>query len=395
MEEVLTMGSSNKIEYGNMMTLIMVEKSTCFLGNAHSSMDATITFQNTQYTVPAWSVSILPDCYTEEYNTAKLLDQKVLTNDTSDYLWYITSPLICTRKLSSFLSVNITKGDPILSQDIKLRVKTKGHVLHVFVNGRHVGSQYAQYGQYSFTFEAPIKLNLGLNDISLLSGTVSLANYGAHFANVHVGVCGPVQLVSQRDGTEMTKDISKYVWNYKVGIHGENVKLYSPGSTRGWFTNGLPTDRIFMWYKLYIEINWTPATFKTPVGNDPVVIDLKGLRKGQAWVNGNNIGRYHVPNSFLRDGNENTLVLFEEKGGNPYEVIRIDTVTIERACANAYEGHRFELACNVNQLCLGKKKCYIHVNENVLGPTECRVPQNRLAIDAICETTTSDEAMKF
>lgn len=93
------------------------------------------------FTIPAWSVSILPDCYNEVYNTAKvnsqtsimvktpnladdgeepyglqwswrsehfahrkqdgtvdgsslitndLLDQKVVTNDTSDYLWYIT-----------------------------------------------------------------------------------------------------------------------------------------------------------------------------------------------------------------------------------------------------------------------------------------------------------------
>ncbi|TKY46213.1 Beta-galactosidase protein [Spatholobus suberectus] len=494
MEKVLTMGSSNNIEYGNMMTATIYSyagNSVCFLGNANPSKEATINFQNTQYTVPAWSVSILPDCFTEAYNTAKvnaqtsimvtnnddsntlnwqwkpealytqtkngqalgsvamttpqLLDQKAVTNDTSDYLWYITS-------------VDIKKGNPILSQDLKLRVKTKGHVLHVFVNGRHVGSQYAQYGKYSFSYEANIKLNVGKNKISLLSGTVGLANYGAYFDNVKVGICGPVQLVGQKDGTEMIKDISKNMWKYKVGIHGENVKLYSPGSNRGWFTNGLPTDKTLLWYK---------TTFRTPVGTDPVVLDLKGLGKGQAWVNGNNIGRYwpsylasdngcsstcdyrgtyssnkcttncgnptqrwyHVPRSFLRDGDQNTLVLFEEQGGNPYEV-KVATVTVAKACANAYEGHKLELACNDNQviseikfvsfgvpegecgsfkkghcessdalsvvkrLCLGKQKCSIHVDEKVLGPTECRVPQNRLAIDAICQTTISNEGKK-
>ncbi|RDX96237.1 Beta-galactosidase 15, partial [Mucuna pruriens] len=463
METVLTMGYSNNTEYGNMMTATIYNydgKSVCFLGNAHPSIDATITFQNTQYTVPAWSVSILPDCHTEVYNTAKvnaqtsimvynndesnilnwqwmpeahynqkkngevigpvamtapqLLDQKVVTNDTSDYLWYTTS-------------VNVTKDDPILSQDIKLRVNTQGHVLHALVNGEHVGSQYAESGQYSFTFEALIKLNLGLNDISLLSGTVGLANYGAFFDNVKVGVYGPVEIVSQSGGTEITKNISENVWIYKIGIHGENDKRYSRKSTKGWLTNGLPTNTIFLWYK---------TTFKTPAGTDPVVVDLKGLGKGQAWVNGKSIGRYwpnyvasgdgcsstyHVPRSFLRDGDQNILVLFEEQGGSPYEV-KVATVTIAKVCANAYEGHELELACNENQfiseinfasfdapegecgsfkkgqcesgvafsvvkaLCIGKHKCSIQVNQTVLGHTECNVPVNRLAVDAVCRS---------
>nr|KYP43583.1 Beta-galactosidase [Cajanus cajan] len=58
---------------------------------------------------------------------------------------------------------------------------------------------------------------------------------------------------------------------------------------------------------------------------------------------------YHVPRSFLRDGEDNTLELFEEQGGNPYEV-KVATVTIANACAKAYEGHRLELACNENQV---------------------------------------------
>ncbi|KAK7315626.1 hypothetical protein VNO77_34192 [Canavalia gladiata] len=489
-EDVLTLGSSNKIEYGNMMTATIYSyagKSVCFLGNANESMDATINFENTKYTVPAWSVSILQDCYTEVYNTAKvnaqtsimvfkdnhenslnwqwtpepyiqmkngkllgyastvaprLLDQKVVRNGTSDYLWYITS-------------VNISESDPIWTKDVKLRVKTHGHGLHLFFNGKHVGSQYADYGKYQFTYEAKVKLKLGMNDITLLSGTVGLANYGSYFDNVQVGIGGPIHLVAQEGDTEIIKDISQNVWNYKEGLHGENLKRYSPRYNRGWYTNGLPSDRLFVWYK---------AMFKTPIGTDPVVVDLKGLGKGQAWVNGNNIGRYwpsylanengcsstcdyrgayssnkcltkcgkptqrwyHVPRSFLRDDDQNTLVLFEEMGGQPYEV-KFATVTIEKACANAYQGHNLELACHENQviseikfasfglpegecgsfvkghcespsalhavkkLCVGKQKCHIDVNEGVLGPTGCGVLDNRLAIHAVCETTISPE----
>ncbi|KAK7380656.1 hypothetical protein VNO78_33171 [Psophocarpus tetragonolobus] len=488
-ETVLTMGSSRHVDYGNQMTATVYSyagQSACFFGNANPKDDITINFENIQYTVPAWSVSILPDCNKEIYNTAKvnaqtsimvykndeskrmnwqwmpeknldqvengrvlgdvlmtapkLLDQKV-ANDTSDYLWYITS-------------FNLKKGDPIYGHDLKLRVKTKGHILHIFVNGEYISSDYADYGQYSFTIEASIKLNPDKNDIALLSGTVGLANYGAYFDKVQVGIYG-VELVSQRDGTEVTKDISHNVWHYKAGLHGENVKTYSPNFNKGWFTDGLQADKPFMWYK---------SIFRTPIGTDPVVLDLKGLGKGQAWVNGNNIGRYwpsylagekgcsstcdyrgsyrpdkcttncgnptqrwyHVPDTFLFDGQDNTLVLFEEQGGNPFEV-KVATVDISRVCAKAYEGHSLDLACNENQviseikfanfgvpegecgsyrkghcqssdaltvvkrLCLGKQKCSIHVDEKVLGPTECRVPQNKLAIDAVCDTTVSSE----
>ncbi|KAJ1418411.1 Glycoside hydrolase, family 35 [Sesbania bispinosa] len=391
-------------------------KSVCFLGNANSSSDATINFQNTQYKVPAWSVSILPDCYTETYNTAKvnaqtsimvmkdneadveddsntmnwqwmhepfvqmkngqvlgsvslsvpqLLDQKVVTNDTSDYLWYITS-------------VDIKEDDPIWSKDLKLRVNTNGHVLHVFVNGGHDGSHYALDGEYQFVYETK--------------------NYGAYFDNVHVGIDGPVQLVGRKDNTEIIKDITNNVWNYKVGLHGEHVKHFSVDSTNGWFTNGLPTDRVFVWYK---------TTFKSPIGNDPVVADLRGLGKGQAWVNGNNIGRYwpsyladengcnstcdyrgaytsnkcvtkcgrpsqrwyHVPRSFLCDDGLNTLVLFEELGGQPYGV-RFSTVTIGKVCANAYEGHVLELACNDNKVISEIKFASFGVPEGECGSRE-------------------------
>lgn len=42
-------------------------------------------------------------------------------------------------------------------------------------------------------------------------------------------------------------------------------------------------------------------------------------------------------------------MLFEELGGHPYDV-KFATVTIAKACANAYEGHVLDLACNENQV---------------------------------------------
>ncbi|KAL2575912.1 hypothetical protein AAZV13_16G044200 [Glycine max] len=230
-------------------------------------------------------------------------------------------------------------------------------------------------------------------------------------------------------------------------------------SLKIWYTDAIPTERIFVWYK---------TTFKSPIGDDPVVVDLSGLGKGHAWVNGNSIGRYwssyladengcspkcdyrgaytsnkclsmcaqpsqrwyHVPCSFLRDDDQNALVLFEELGGHPYDVNFL-TVTVGKVCANAYEGNTLELACNKNQViseikfanfglpkgecesfqkgncessealsvikaqCIGKDKCSIQVSEKTLGPTRCRVAENRrLAVEAVCDINVSGEGRK-
>lgn len=42
------------------------------------------------------------------------------------------------------------------------------------------GYQYAQNGQYSFTYETKVKLKQGKNEISLLSGTVGLPVSNKH-----------------------------------------------------------------------------------------------------------------------------------------------------------------------------------------------------------------------
>ncbi|KAM0873147.1 hypothetical protein ACQ4PT_038264 [Festuca glaucescens] len=101
-----------------------------FLANYNSNSDAKVVFDNEHYSLPPWSISILPDCKTVVFNTATvgvqtsqmqmwadgastmmwerydeevgslaaapvltttgLLEQLNVTRDTSDYLWYIT-----------------------------------------------------------------------------------------------------------------------------------------------------------------------------------------------------------------------------------------------------------------------------------------------------------------
>ncbi|GAV68059.1 Glyco_hydro_35 domain-containing protein/Gal_Lectin domain-containing protein [Cephalotus follicularis] len=501
LEKVLTYGSTRQIDYNDKLaaTVYTYEgQSACFFSNWNWTNDLTLEYEQTQYTIPAWSVSILPDCYTEVYNTAKLakniknlfvfwqvnaqtsimvkkpndaddqkepyelqwvwrsehfenfkngivqgsvmsanelLDQKAVANDTSDYMWYMTS-------------VDIDESDPVYGEEAILHVHTNGHIVHAFVNGKHIGSQYAPNGHWEFIFEKYFKLRKGINQISLLSVTVGLPNYGANFDTARNGIRGPVKLIG--GVKNVTKDISSNKWINKVGLHGEEKKLYEVDThyARKWHAENLPSHKMFVWYK---------TSFQAPLGRDPVVVDLLGLGKGYAWVNGHNIGRYwpsylagehgcsytcdyrgnydgnkkcltgcgepsqrwyHIPREYLKD-DDNVLVLFEEFGGTP-ENVNFQTVTVGKACANAYEGNVLELSCQgerviseikfasfgepqgtcgsfrkggceakntlqvVQKECLGKQSCSLDISEDTFGPTHCKGGTYRLAVEAIC-----------
>ncbi|KAF3541392.1 hypothetical protein F2Q69_00019481 [Brassica cretica] len=272
-------------------------KSSCaaFLSNNDVNSPARVMFRGFPYDLPPWSVSILPDCKTEYYNTAKvnapsvhrnmvstgtrfswesfnevvpfaneagtfarngLVEQISMTWDKSDYLWYLTD--ITVGAGERFLKT----GDfPLLT------ALSAGHALHVFVNGQLAGRAYGSLEHTSLTFSQKIKLHAGVNRLALLSVVVGL-----------------------------------------------------------------------------------PSIFAAPPGNEPLAVDMNTMGKGQVWINGRNIGRhwaaykakgncgrcnyagtftatkclsncgeasqrwYHVPRSWLKP--QNVIVVFEEWGGD-------------------------------------------------------------------------------
>jgi len=81
---------------------------------------------------------------------------------------------------------------------------------------------------------------------------------------------------------------------------------------------------------------WWRCKFKPTGLHAPLYIELPGMSKGQLYVNGRHVGRYWVatgsgkhvgpqtrwliPQAWLKAGEENELVLFDEHGGNPAKV---------------------------------------------------------------------------
>nr|GMC54665.1 beta-galactosidase 15-like [Ipomoea batatas] len=390
---------------------------TCFFSNANETADATINYQGTDYKVPAWSVSILPDCKTEVYNTAKvntqttvmvkegdkaadegsaaalrwswrpemvddtilqgkgqfsanqILDQKV-ANDVSDYIWYMTS-------------VNLDKDDPIWSKDMRLRVNGTGQVLHVYANGKYVDSQWNDYS----LFETNIKLNPGKNLLTLLSASIGFQNYGAYFDLGGNGLYG-VEIVGKNGDETISKNLGSHKWSYKVGLHGEENKLFSSNknsrSNSQWLSDNLPTAH-----------------------------ELQGAGGGRSGGGGS-------------DGSRKRICVGErqqpgtEIGGTP-SLVRFQTVRPGTVCANAYENKAAEISCpgrNITEIkyanfghtrgtcggfekglcggaedamdilktaCLGKESCSVTASESVFGATNCDGSHTKkLVVEAVC-----------
>ncbi|GLT47818.1 hypothetical protein SLA2020_214800 [Shorea laevis] len=342
-----------------------------FLANYDARYSVKVSFGNVQYDLPAWSISILPDCKNVVFNTATvsfhgkhmkmtpvgtafswhsytetapsvgdkksfraegLREQLNVTWDTTDYLWYMTN-------------INIDNNEAFLKNGHLpiLTVDSAGHGLHVFINGQLSGTAYGNINEARLTFSGKVNLKAGLNHIALLSISVGLQNIGTHFEKLNVGILGPVTLRGLNSGTW---DMSRWTWSHKIGVEGEALGLYSVhgSSSVNWAAGKLlARSQPLTWYK---------TTFDAPGGNDPLALDMSFMSKGQIWINGNSIGRhwpaykasgtchqcsyaglynekkclsgcgepsqkwYHVPRSWLKPKG-NLLVVFEEWGGDP------------------------------------------------------------------------------
>ncbi|OMO67301.1 hypothetical protein CCACVL1_20626 [Corchorus capsularis] len=362
-----------------------------FLANYDTKYSVKVTFGNAQYDLPRWSISILPDCKTAVFNTARigaqssqkkmipvssgfswqsyneesptaddqdatvnygLWEQINVTRDSTDYLWYMTD-------------VNIDPNEGFLKngQDPLLTIWSAGHALQVFVNGQLSGTVYGGMDNPKLTFSNNIKLRAGINKISLLSISVGLPNVGVHFETWNAGVLGPVTLKGLNEGT---RDLSKQKWSYKIGLKGEALSLHTVtgSSSVEWVEGSLLVKKQPMtWYK---------TTFNAPGGSEPVALDMSSMGKGQIWINGQSIGRhwpgyiahgscgacdyagyytekkcktncgepsqrwYHVPRSWLNPSG-NLLVVFEEWGGDPSGISLVKRTT-GSVCADIFEG---------------------------------------------------------
>ncbi|KAF6176086.1 hypothetical protein GIB67_000180, partial [Kingdonia uniflora] len=367
--ETMLFGASTNISLGEKQEAFVFQRKSgecaAFLINNDKKHSATVHYQNLSYKLSPRAISILPDCKNVAFNTAKisaqhntrsvvsiirldsaerwqefkddipnyeststksnkLLEHMNTTKDASDFLWYTFS----------------FEHKPTGSQPV-LHVESLAHVVHGFVNGVYVGSAHGKRTNPGCTLEQPITLNTGTNNISLLSVMVGLQDGGPYLERRVVGL-RRVRI----QGTELeTQEFNRFPWGYQVGLLGEKLQIYTTEGLNKvqWNSYGSAARQPLKWFK---------TSFASPQGNYPVVLNLGSMGKGEAWVNGQSIGRYwssfsspngysqtqyHVPRSFLQPTN-NLLVILEEFNGNPLR-ISVETISISKVCGHVSDSH--------------------------------------------------------
>jgi len=178
----------------------------------------------------------------------------------------------------------------------------------------------------------------GVHSLELLTMTLGLVNFGPHMEQWARGIQGPVAFGDENITAE---------WEMQPGLLGEFYQLYTTAGSGivHWRTDvDESVKRAFTWFKMDFDFP------ELKVSQGPFALDLIGMNKGFAWVNGHGLGRYwlltatgdcsacnytgpynpwkcrvgcgqpsqryyHVPADWLLPTN-NLIVLFEELGGD-------------------------------------------------------------------------------
>uniref|UniRef100_A0ACD5T929 Uncharacterized protein n=1 Tax=Avena sativa TaxID=4498 RepID=A0ACD5T929_AVESA len=369
--EPLMFGRYSNISLGQEQEAHIFEtglKCVAFLVNFDKHQTPTVVFRNISLQLASKSISILSDCRTVVFETAKvnaqhgsrttevvqslsdmhswkafkepipqdiskavytgnqLLEHLPITKDETDYLWYIVS----------YEYKQIDDDHLVL-----LNVESRAHILHAFVNSVLVGSVHGSHeARGNIILNKNISLKEGQNTISLLSVMVGSPDSGAHMEQRSFGI----RKVSIQKGHQPLHILDNELWGYQVGLFGEGNRIYAqeaPYRVKWTDIHNLT----------HIPLTWYQTTFATPIGNDAVTLNLTSMGKGEVWVNGESIGRYwvsfktpsgqpsqslyHIPQQFLKP-RDNVLVLVEEMGGNPLQ-ITVNTMSITTVCGNVNE----------------------------------------------------------
>ncbi|RKP33548.1 glycosyl hydrolases family 35-domain-containing protein [Dimargaris cristalligena] len=298
------------------------------------------------------------------------LEQLSLTNDDTDYLWYVTD-------------FEVDDKHPAPRQLVLTKVY---EMVVVFVDGNLVGLERGSEWTRFDLGRAPLADTPGTHSLQILLVTMGWTNGEKRMEEYHRGILGTVQLDN--------RDITNSGWGHSVGLRGEKKNpvvgtndpatvvdvRQSPSSPHpqpdrmghSYRWNARTSDPTLVAQYTGASLAWHRLEFTFAETTDwahlpPLALDLNSMTKGFALVNGHHIGRYwlipgespdsgrcqscdyagwfnpdrkcrkdcglpsqryyHVPKDWLSPpGQTNDVVLFEEISGEPQKVALVARV---------------------------------------------------------------------
>ncbi len=258
----------------------------------------------------------------------KPVEQLQFTHDETDYCWYVAKLMVLPDQAGAGV----------------LELQAVADVVHVFVDGQFVGTTQPPLIEdrdlddpESFTQRFQTNLTAGEHTLAILCCALGVIK-GDWMLGKH-------NMVDERKGFWGTLiwrgEPLQVPWRITAGLQGEHGRVYAEGSALVKWESSLEVAR-------GKPLCWWKTEFERPKTDAPLALDLSGMTKGIAWLNGRCIGRYwmapgtgkpspwlapavyqegegqptqryyHLPKEWLRD--RNLLVLFEEVGGDPTQV---------------------------------------------------------------------------
>ncbi|GIV20946.1 MAG: hypothetical protein KatS3mg023_2697 [Armatimonadota bacterium] len=258
----------------------------------------------------------------------KPVEQLQFTHDETDYCWYVAKIMVLPHQ----------EGKGVLE------LQGVADVVHLFLDGQFVATTQSPLPENrnlddpeSFTQRFELEMSAGEHTLAILCCALGLVKgdwmLGEHnMADERKGFWG--RLLWRSEPLEAP-------WRIEAGLRGEHCRVYAEGSAYVRWESSIEVAR-------GKPLCWWKTTFERPKTNAPLALDLSGMTKGMAWLNGRCIGRYwlaagtgkpeewllqavypegeglptqryyHLPADWLRE--QNVLVLFEELGGDPTQV---------------------------------------------------------------------------
>ncbi|CAF3494799.1 unnamed protein product [Adineta steineri] len=213
------------------------------------------------------------------------IEQLKITNDETIYLWYRRNITLTQTQSHTIVQVETRRANALL-------FFLDGDYLGEFDNHDHdQGSITATVALDLSTYKPNQQYTLEILSISLgLNNGVSENNFE------HKGIVGNVWINDQ-----LLANDEANLWEHQKGLVGEFLQIYTEqGSSRvEWnpqWTKGI--NKQITWFQARFNLD---HLVREDLNANPVLLDARGLNRGHAFINGNDLGLYWLIQGICQD----------------------------------------------------------------------------------------------
>ncbi|KVH92345.1 D-galactoside/L-rhamnose binding SUEL lectin domain-containing protein [Cynara cardunculus var. scolymus] len=281
-----------------------------FLANYNTNNAAKVMFNNMHYTLPPWSISILPDCSNVVFNTAKVgvqsTQMEMLPTNAELFSWETYNEDTTTVDDSSTFT---TSG---LLEQVNV---TRDNSDYLWYTTKWGASQ--TLGAINGPCSSRVRLLEHEKIGELRTKKTSIS--GPEITKYHY-LALPWDCRTSAGIMKHGKRASWVQSHFMVGLKGEAMDVISTNrmSSVEWLQGSLIAQK-------QQPLTWHKASFNAPAGDEPLALDMTSMGKGQVWINGQSIGRYWTAYA-------------TELGGDPTRISLVKR-SMTTVCADMFEYH--------------------------------------------------------